>query len=140
MRTTLSPVISEMQRNGSRTGYAPGIRVVHQASDFRSIVYQVELSRATLRIDQANLWPSEKRILDVIIESGLECNYHAGFVDQLLKLLGDHSISLQKQTLINSLGGIRSKLNVRRTQEAVDLYRDAVNETREFQEGIGEEL
>ena len=139
MSTTISKVIEEMRKNGSRTGYAPGIRVVHQASDFRSIVYQVELSRATLRIDQANLWKSEKRILDVIINENLECNYHYGFIEKLLSLLAENGTHLQRQTLVNTLGSIRSKLNVGRTQEAVDLYRDAVNETREFQEGIGEE-
>ena len=139
MSTTISKVIEEMRKNGSRTGYAPGIRVVHQASDFRSIVYQVELDRATLRIDQANLWKSEKRIQDVIINENLECNYHYGFIEKLLSLLAENGKGYKRQTLDNTLGGIRSKLNVRRTQEAVDLYRDAVNETREFQERIGEE-
>jgi len=62
----------------------------------------------------------------------LDCDFHNGFNDKLLKLLAENGIHLKDQVIKNILGSIRFKLNVHRTQETVDLYREAVKETKEL--------
>ena len=71
-----------------------------------------------------------KKILDIIIENNFDCSdAYNGFNDKLLKVLAENGIHCKSQILKNHLGSIRSRLNVRRTQEAVDLYAEAVKES-----------